>query len=137
MSKKQVRVMVVDDDDDMRNLVRMVLEEKGAEVIEAENGEECLEKLKSIKPNIILLDVMMPGISGWEVLRRIKSEDSLSSVKVAMLTSIDPSVEEMMQEEFDSLADYILKPSFIEILRKKITALPALAASKVIFNYGG
>ncbi len=136
MSQKQVRVMVVDDDEDMRYLVRNVLEEKGAEVIEAENGEACLEKLKSIKPDVILLDVMVPGTSGWEVLKNIIQEDSLDS-KVAMLTFVDPSVEEMMREEFDSLADYILKPSFIEILRKKIAALPTLASSKVIFKYGG
>lgn len=125
-------IMVVDDDEDMRRLVKRVLEEKGATVIEARNGEECLEKLKELKPNIILLDVVMPGISGWDVLRKVKNDDSFKDIKVAMLTSIDPSVEEMMREEFDSLADYILKPSFVEILRKKITALPSLATSKIM-----
>lgn len=115
-----VKVMVVDDEEDIRYLVRSLLETRGVEVVEAECGEECLQILEKFTPDLILLDVMMPGIDGWEVLKRIKSDDNFKSIPVAMLTSIDPTVDDMMREEFDTLTDYIMKPSLQEGLLNKI-----------------
>mgnify|MGYP001334386622 CR=1 FL=1 len=72
MQKKSV--LIVDDDDDIRNLLCYNLEKNGFHVETAVNGKECLSKLKSKKPNLILLDVMMPEMDGLEVCEQIKSE---------------------------------------------------------------
>jgi CheY-like chemotaxis protein len=108
----KVKVLVVDDDQDIRSLVRMILESKGMEVDEAATGEEALHKLRGgdDKPDLILLDVMMPGMNGWEVLRELKRDTELQSIPVVMLSAIDPTVEDMMRPEFDELVDYVLKP---------------------------
>jgi CheY-like chemotaxis protein len=118
--RQLVKVLVVDDEEDIRYLVRSLLETRGIEVVEAESGEECLQILEKFAPDLILLDVMMPGIDGWEVLRRIRGHDGYKSIPVAMLTSIDPTVDDMMRSEFDTLVDYILKPSLHESLLAKV-----------------
>lgn len=115
-----VKVLVVDDEPDIRYLVRSVLETRGVEVVEADCGEECLQILEKFTPDLILLDIMMPGIDGWEVLRKIKGDDRHKSIQVAMLTSIDPTIDDMMRDEFDSLADYIMKPALHEELLTKL-----------------
>ena len=80
------KIMVVDDEPDLIFLVRKILEKEGHEVIEADGGKECLEKLKTERPDLILLDVMMPDIDGWEVSKRIKADKELKSIPIAMLT---------------------------------------------------
>ncbi|MCK4532079.1 MAG: response regulator, partial [Candidatus Aenigmarchaeota archaeon] len=71
MAKK---IMVVDDEESLIELVTAVLEQEGYEIITAMNGEEALERLKTEKPDLILLDMMMPGMSGREVCERIRKD---------------------------------------------------------------
>lgn len=66
------RILVVYDDEDITFLLRTMLEKKGHNVVEVRSGEECLEKVEAEKPDLIFLDIIMPGIGGWEVCRRIK-----------------------------------------------------------------
>lgn len=126
----KIKVLIVDDDPGVRYLVRKTLEERGIEVIEAENGEEALGNIKETRPDLVLLDVMMPGMSGWEVLRHIKSDENLSSIPVAMLSAVDPSVDDMMRAEFDEIVDYILKPGIDRGLLERFK-------SKVLIPAGG
>jgi two-component system alkaline phosphatase synthesis response regulator PhoP len=80
-------IMVVDDDSEFRFPVKMILEQSGYKVIEAKNGWEALKTLEKTKPDLILLDVMMPGINGWEVCSMIKKEEATKDIPVAMLTT--------------------------------------------------
>lgn len=80
------RIMVVDDEPEIRLLTRMMLEKEGYEVIEAGNGAECMDKLKEVKPNLILLDVMMPGDDGWVVCRKIKNDEKTKKIPVVTFT---------------------------------------------------
>ena len=105
------KVMIVDDDCEMRKLVKKILSSKGFDVIEIENGKDCLTRIHEEKPCLVLLDRHMSDMDGWEVLRKIKLDDQLKSVKVVMLTSVNPSTDDIMKEEFDLLDDYVLKPS--------------------------
>lgn len=115
-----VKVLVVDDEPDIRYIVRRILSEWGCDVEEARSGRECLEKLKVERPDLILLDVMMPGMSGWDVLKEIKADEELKSIPVVMLTSIDPSADVMLSKEFEELTDYIIKPYASESLLTKV-----------------
>lgn len=100
-------ILVVDDESTIRYVARRILEDKGFNVEEASGGEKCLEALKSLKPNLILLDIMMPDLTGWEVLDEIKKMEE--PVPVIMLTVVK-SPDEMDPNEFQGVLDYINKP---------------------------
>jgi CheY-like chemotaxis protein len=78
--------MIVDDEEKIRYIVRKMLEGGGYEVLEAESGEACLEMLKSEKPDVILMDIMMPEMDGWNVVREIKKGGANEDIKICMLT---------------------------------------------------
>ena len=102
-------VLVVDDDDMIRRLVRTVLEADELEVVEVPNGQAALEAAVVEKPTVVVLDVMMPGLDGVEVCRRLDH----SKVKVVMLTARDdPDLE---QEALEAGADAFLTKPFSSI----------------------
>ncbi|MFQ6137286.1 MAG: response regulator transcription factor [Candidatus Hydrothermarchaeales archaeon] len=70
------KILVVDDDPDMRLLLCIMLRERGHDVIEASDGEECMEKIEATNPDLVFLDIMMPGMDGWEACKRIKEAKS-------------------------------------------------------------
>jgi DNA-binding response OmpR family regulator len=96
MSEPQAKTLLVADDDaEMRRLVRRALEKRGYTIVEARDGEEALERILELKPAAVVLDVMMPGLTGWEICKYIRSHESLSGVGVLMLTAIGRTVNEM------------------------------------------
>lgn len=102
--------MIVDDEENMVELVKAILEKEGFEVIPAYNGMECLEKLKKVKPDLILMDVMMPGMTGKETVKKIRENPKTKDIKVIFLTVV--RLSEIGKEEFKELkaVDYITKP---------------------------
>jgi DNA-binding response OmpR family regulator len=102
----RARVLVVDDDADIRGLVRELLERAGYEVIESSNGREGLRTLYSTSPDLVLLDVSMPELDGWQTLERIRD---VSDVPVVMLTARAAELEKVrgLQAGAD---DYVTKP---------------------------
>ncbi len=81
------KILIVDDETDIRFVIRKMLEREGYEVIEAASGEDALDSLKETTPDLILLDVMMPGIDGWVTCEKIKSKDETKKIPVVMLTA--------------------------------------------------
>jgi signal transduction histidine kinase len=82
------RVLVVDDEEKNRLLLRDLLEVQGYEVSEAEDGEQALQKAAEVRPDLVLLDLMMPKLDGFEVCRRLKRDPETSSVPILLLTSL-------------------------------------------------
>ncbi len=80
------RIMVVDDEAGIRFILRKMLEKAGHEVIGVENGERCLEKFDEVQPDLILMDIMMPGIDGWEACKTIKERRPQNPTPVSMLS---------------------------------------------------
>ena len=80
-------ILVVDDEEEIRELCRVNLEFEGYAVVEAADGVEALEKARSERPDLIFLDVMMPRMDGWEVLRQLKEADDTSGIPVVLLTA--------------------------------------------------
>src|SRR3546814_970243 len=87
LSGAGLRALVVDDDAPIRNLLRTVLELEGWEVLEAEDGDQALALAKAERPHAIVLDVMMPGIDGFDVLAELRGTDHGRSTAVVMLTA--------------------------------------------------
>ena len=84
-----MRVLVVDDDPTVRELLHAELTNAGHDVELAEDGTTGLERLRSERPDAVLLDVMMPGLSGWEVLSELRSDSSLQGLTVVLLSARD------------------------------------------------
>lgn len=83
-----IKLMIVDDDEGHRCILKRLLEKRGGyEVVEAGSGQECLEKIETERPTLILMDIIMPGMDGWEVCKKIKTSDSIRSTMVVMLSS--------------------------------------------------
>ena len=116
---KRGRVLVVDDDSDIRGLVRELLERQGYEVAEAGNGRDALRALYSSPPDLVLLDVSMPELDGWETLERIRD---LSDVPVAMLTARAAELEKVRGLKAGA-DDYITKPFGRQELLARIEAM--------------
>lgn len=103
------KILLVDDEPEIRFLTRRMLEKEGHSVTEAENGEMALRMLQKDKPDLILLDVRMPGLNGWEVCRRIKADDKTKGIPVVMFTV--RTSEEDIQKSVDYGAEaHINKP---------------------------
>lgn len=81
------RLLIVDDEDGIRSLVRMTLDSEDFEILEAREGRRALELARSERPDLVLLDVMLPDLSGIEICRRIKSDPLTASTSVVMLTA--------------------------------------------------
>ena len=100
------RVLVVDDDKNICELLRLYLEKEGYGVILAHDGEEAVVKFNALKPDIILLDIMLPGIDGWQVCREIRKK---SNVPIIMITAKVETFDKVLGLELGA-DDYILKP---------------------------
>src|SRR5690606_31720530 len=101
------RILVVDDEERMVRFIRMNLEHDGFQVVEAFNGKQALQKLRDTTPDLILLDVMMPDIDGFEVLETIR--ESGNTVPVIMLTAKGEEDDRVRGLELGA-DDYITKP---------------------------
>ena len=100
------RILVVDDDDDIRGLLRTLLERAGHEVSDASDGREGLRELYAGSPDLVILDVAMPGLDGWATLERIRE---VSDVPVLMLTARDAELERVRGLR-GGADDYVVKP---------------------------
>jgi DNA-binding response OmpR family regulator len=114
-----VPILVVDDDPNSLDIARTYLESRGYVVATALDGKEALAKLEQIRPAVVLLDVMMPGMDGWEVARLIKNHPDYKDVRVVMLTARSD-----FQDKHEGLRagadDYIVKPIRLEELGQRV-----------------
>ena len=102
------KIMVVDNEPDIVDLTRTVLELGGYNVVTARSGEECLRLLEKEKVDLVLLDIMMPGMSGWDVFNRINKKST--GIKVAFMSVLEISDKRKQVLLEEGLADYIMKP---------------------------
>ena len=103
---EKTKILIVDDDRNICELLRLYLEKEGYETALAYDGEQALDKFNSQKPALVLLDVMMPKLDGWEVCRRIRAS---SQVPVIMLTAKGETFDKVLGLELGA-DDYIVKP---------------------------
>lgn len=104
------KIMVVDDEPDTVDLVALVLEGEGYEIMPAYNGREALDMLNDIKPDLILLDIMMPDIDGWDVYQSICENEKTKDIPVVMLTAKAQSIDKMIGLHVVGVDGYITKP---------------------------
>jgi len=109
------RILVVDDEPGIVDIARANLEGHGFAVVEAYDGEEALEKVKEEKPDLVVLDILMPGMDGWDVLERMEADPELSGIPVIMLTA-RVSDEDVLRGLETGAVEYMTKPFYPEDL---------------------
>jgi DNA-binding response OmpR family regulator len=122
------KILLVDDDLDLAELVKTKLISQGHEVATTHSGEGAFEIAKKIRPEIALLDIMLPGVTGYQICRRIRKDPELYSMGVLMLTALgeEPEVMHGLEQGAD---DYIIKPFKLDKLTEKIGFLNNLIQS--------
>lgn len=122
------KILIIDDDADIVEAMRVVLEKRGHKVEIAAEGNEGLTKARAGKPDVIILDVMMPGLDGFEVARELKSDNQTKNIAILMLTAIkDKTGFDFQKEGSDPnwlpVDDYCNKPLDYESLLRKVDLL--------------
>ncbi len=104
------RVVCIEDEPEMIDLVRLILGRRGFEVVGANGGLEGLALVASEKPDLVLLDLMMPDMDGWEVYQRMKSDETLRDIPVVVVTAKAQSIDKVLGLHIAKVDDYITKP---------------------------
>ncbi len=110
MADAAKRVVCVEDEPEMIDLVRLILGRKGFSVIGANGGIEGLETVRREKPDLVLLDLMMPDMDGWEVYQQMKADTALREIPVVVVTAKAQSIDKVLGLHIAKVDDYITKP---------------------------
>jgi len=119
MPPKKPIILVADDDPQILTMLGIRLSKRGYEVLEAADGLQTLSKAREHHPDLVLLDVMMPGKNGWEVAKELRNDDELADIGIVMLTAIGERVNEMTSPLYGADA-YVDKPFDFADLEAKI-----------------
>ncbi len=103
-------VVCIEDEQEMIDLVQLILGRRGFTVEGANGGLEGLEKVQKRKPDLVLLDLMMPDMDGWEVYQRMKSDEELRDIPVIVITAKAQSIDKVLGLHIAKVDDYITKP---------------------------
>lgn len=103
-------ILCIEDEPEMIELVRLILERKGFRVTGALGGTQGLDALKQEKPDLILLDLMMPDMDGWEVYRQMKADPNLAHIPVIVVTAKAQSIDKVLGLHIAKVEDYVTKP---------------------------
>ena len=130
------RILVVDDEPHIRQILKFTLEKAAYQVFCAADGEEALEKMAEVKPSLILLDVMMPKMDGFEVCRKMRQDFALSQIPVIMLTAKGQE-EDIVRGLNLGADDYVTKPfSIKELLARSRAFLRRQESAPDVYRFG-
>lgn len=104
------RLVYIEDEQEMIDLVRLILSRRGHEVIGANGGREGLEAVRNHLPDLVLLDLMMPDMDGWDVYQQMKAEESTRDIPVIVVTAKAQSIDKVLGLHIAKVDDYISKP---------------------------
>jgi len=110
MEKPLKRIIYFEDESDMVELVRIILSREGYAVEGVREGQVGLQAIKEELPDLILLDLMMPDMDGWEIFRQIKNDDATMNIPIIVITAKAQTVDKVLGLEIAKVDDYISKP---------------------------
>ena len=103
-------ILCIEDEPEMIDLIRLILGRRGFDVIGAAGGKDGLEKVRQQPPDLILLDLMMPDMDGWEVYQQIKADEKIKNIPVIVVTAKAQSIDKVLGLHIAKVDDYIAKP---------------------------
>ena len=128
-SNQDKRVVVIEDDPEMIELVKLILAKDGFKVSGAGNGRDGLETIQEVGPQVVLLDLMMPDMDGWEVYQSMKANEQMKNIPVIIITAKAQSIDKVLGLHIAKVDDYITKPfsptELINSVRKVMSNIPS------------
>lgn len=136
-----MKILVVDDEKDIVDLVSYNLEKEGFSVVKAYNGEEALETVRTKKPDLVILDLMLPGMQGLEVCRSIRNDPRSGFLPIIMLTAKGDEIDRVLGLEMGA-DDYVTKPFSVRELVARVRAILRRSetekrVTRESFSFGG
>lgn len=110
MDNRVSRVVCIEDEQEMIELVKLILSRQNIEVVGALGGEEGLQKIEQVTPDLVLLDLMMPEMDGWEVYQKMKASETMRDIPVIVVTAKAQSIDRVLGLHIARVDDYITKP---------------------------
>ena len=104
------RILCIEDEPEMIDLIRLILGRKGYDVHGASGGIEGIKKVREMKPDLVLLDLMMPDMDGWEVYQQMKAEPTTRDIPVIVVTAKAQNIDKVLGLHIAKVDDYIAKP---------------------------
>jgi len=121
------RILCIEDEPETTNLVKLILNREGYEVLGADGGEEGLRMVRQENPDLILLDLMMPGMDGWQVYQHLKEDEDTADIPVIVVTAKVQSIDKVLGLQVAKVDDYITKPFRPEELSERVKYVLAQA----------
>jgi DNA-binding response OmpR family regulator len=111
MAEKSTKmILCIEDEQEMIDLIRLILSRRGFEIRGANGGKEGLEIIRNDHPDLVLLDLMMPEMDGWEVYQQMKADEATKNIPVIIVTARAQSIEKVLGLHIAKVDDYIVKP---------------------------
>ena len=110
MAENKKRVVCIEDEPEIIELIRLILGRKGFDLTGATGGLEGLQAIRQVKPDLVLLDLMMPDMDGWEVYQQMKADPELKTIPVIVVTAKAQSIDKILGLHIAKVDDYITKP---------------------------
>jgi DNA-binding response OmpR family regulator len=124
----QARILTIEDDPEMRGLIQLIFERQGHHVIGVKKGEFGLELLKSLSPDVLLLDLMLPDVDGWELYRQLKADGELAQVPVIIVSARSQARDAQKGYHVEGTDRFVEKPfeikELIDIVNGKLEKHP-------------
>ena len=105
-----IKIVCIEDEEDMLSLVNLILTRHGYQVTGASGGREGLALIEQVQPDLVLLDLMMPDMDGWEVYQQMKADDTMMDIPVIVVTAKAQSIDKVLGLHIAKVDDYITKP---------------------------
>ena len=117
------KILIVDDEQDLLDVIQLILNLNGYETLTAEGGAECLATLAQQTVDLVILDIMMPKVDGWEVLRQLKSHGKAETIPVMLLTAKAQPIDKMLGLNVFGVKEYVTKPFSINDFLEKVATI--------------
>jgi two-component system, OmpR family, response regulator VicR len=104
------KIIYIEDDSELANLVRLILQKEGYQVMVAFDGQHGLDLIRNEQPDLILLDIMVPFLDGWEVYKRLQGDEQLRDIPVIVITAKSQTIDRVLGLHIAKVDDYICKP---------------------------
>jgi two-component system response regulator VicR len=105
-----IKIVCIEDDPEMIELVKLILMRKGYDVTGATGGKDGLKAVEDVKPDLVLLDLMMPDMDGWEVYKQMRDDETMKHIPVIVVTAKAQSIDKVLGLHIAKVDDYITKP---------------------------
>ena len=120
-------ILVVDDEPDIVRVVVRIMEARGHTVATAHDGVEALDQVRASRPDVIILDVNLPGMNGFEVCNRLRADESTRAIPIVMMTAAYVSIDDARRGHTTGADEYVVKPFLREVLIHNVERLLARA----------